>query len=211
MSAMGDTARTRRRRRLAFLFGAGVLGATLAACSSGAGSARGSATSGSGTGHVLLVGTFKGHAGGYRTIQGAVDAARSGDWILVAPGDYHETADDAHPPTAVDQGGFGGVLITTSDIHLRGMNRATVIVDGTGASAPTPCSADPAQQNFGVVGSNGKADGRNGIVVWKANNVSVENLTACNFLGGAGAAGNEIWWNGGAGSGRVGLHGYTGR
>ncbi len=46
--------------------------------------------------------------------------------------------------------------------------------------------------------------------MWKANNVSIENLTACNFLGGAGDSGNEIWWNGGDGSGKVGLTGYTG-
>ena len=32
-------------------------------------------------------------------------------------------------------------------------------------------------------GPDGKAVGRNGIVVWKADDVSVENLTACNFLG----------------------------
>ena len=47
--------------------------------------------------------------------------------------------------------------------------------------------------------------GRNGIVVWKADNVSVENLTACNFLAGTGASGNEIWWNGGDDSGKIGL------
>jgi len=37
--------------------------------------------------HVLLVGTYKGKAGQYKTIQAAVDAASAGDWILVAPGD----------------------------------------------------------------------------------------------------------------------------
>ena len=46
--------------------------------------------------------------------------------------------------------------------------------------------------------------------MWKADDVSVENLTACNFLGGAGDSGNEIWWNGGEGSGKIGLTGYTG-
>jgi hypothetical protein len=77
--------------------------------------------------------------------------------------------------------------------------------------APKPCDSDPAWQDFGTVGSDGSLDGRNGIVVWKANNVSVENLTSCNFLAGTGESGNEIWWNGGAESGTVGLHGYTGR
>ena len=47
-------------------------------------------------------------------------------------------------------------------------------------------------------------------MVWKAANVSIENLTACNFLGGKGDAGNEIWWNGGANSGKIGGHGFYG-
>ena len=42
---------------------------------------------------VRLVGTYKGIHGQYKTIQAAVDAARPGDWILVAPGDYHERQD----------------------------------------------------------------------------------------------------------------------
>ena len=48
---------------------------------------------------VLLVGTYHGKTGSTRTIQAAVNVAQPGDWILVAPGDYHE-ADDAHvtPP-----------------------------------------------------------------------------------------------------------------
>ena len=35
--------------------------------------------------------------------------------------------------------------------------------------------------------------------------MSIENLTVCNFLTGRGDAGNEIWWNGGDGSGEIGL------
>ena len=47
-------------------------------------------------------------------------------------------------------------------------------------------------------------------MVWKAADVWVQNLTACNFLSGKGDAGNEIWWNGGDGSGKIGGHGYYG-
>ena len=100
----------------------------------------------------------------------------------MAPGDYHET-DDAHV-TSVSQlstGDHGGVVVHTANLHIRGMNRDSVIVDGTRAGATTPCSSNPQDQNFGpVVG--GKAQGRNGIVVWKANDVSIENLTVCKFL-----------------------------
>lgn len=178
-----------------------LAGSALTSCSS---------SSASGGPAVLLVGTFHGKAGEYTSIQAAVNAAKPGDWILIAPGDYHES-DDAHVTSAWDLSGGddGGVVVTTPNLHIRGMNRNTVIVDGTKPGAPTPCSSDPQYQNFGPV-TGGKAQGRNGIVVWKANNVSIQNLTACNFLGGAGDSGNEIWWNGGDGSGKIGLSGYEG-
>jgi hypothetical protein len=175
----------------------------------GAGAPSASASS-SGHSHVLLVGTFHGKAGQYKSIQAAVNAAHRGDWILVAPGDYHET-DDAHggPSSVYGDGDHGGVVISTPDLHLRGMNRNTVIVDGTKAGAPTPCSSEAQWQNLGPQ-AKGKAQGRNGIVVWKADDVSIQNLTACNFLDGPGDSGNEIWWNGGDNSGKIGLAGYTG-
>src|SRR5213592_2004651 len=126
---------------------------------------------------VLRVGTWNGIRGPYKTIQAAVNAARPGDWILVGPGDYHEHG------TKTD-----GVLITTPGIHLRGMERNSVIVDGTSASAPRPCASDAKYQILG---------GRNGIKVFKASDTHVENLTVCNFLTGPNGGGNEIWWNGG--------------
>jgi hypothetical protein len=174
----------------------------IGACSSSSKPAQSSSAA-----RALLVGTFDGHKGQYATIQDAVDAARPGDWILVAPGDYHESNDTAHAGAASEH---AGVLITKAGIHLRGMDRRSVIVDGTKAGAPS-CSPEPNAQNVGAPGKNGKPSGRNGIVVWNADNVSIENLTACNFLSGSEGAGNEIWWNGGDGSGQIGLHGYTGR
>src|SRR5215469_10254442 len=159
--------------------------------------------------HVLLVGTFRGVAGRYRSIQAAVNAARPGDWILVAPGDYHENADETGPFGNPAVGAMGGVYISKSGLTLRGMNRDTVIVDGTKAGFPA-CSSDPAAQDYGRAGAKGARVGRNGILVWKTSDVSVENLTVCNFLAGTGASGNQIWWNGGDGSGKIGLTGYWG-
>jgi pectin methylesterase-like acyl-CoA thioesterase len=69
---------------------------------------------------VLLVGTYRDMVGSFTSIQAAVNAARPGDWILIAPGVYHE------------QGSAGaGVLIKTAGIHLRGLDRNGVVVDGT--------------------------------------------------------------------------------
>ncbi len=77
-------------------------------------------------------------------------------------------------------------------IFIRGMDRNSVIVDGQGKIVP---------------------GGRNGIEIYKDNNVWVENLTVRNFeresLNGSG--GNEIWWNGGAESKKIGAHGWYGR
>jgi hypothetical protein len=72
-----------------------------------------------------------------------------------------------------------------SGIWIRGMNRNTVIVDG--------------QHTL-----------KNGIEIIKASNVWVENLTARNFDSEECHCGNDIWWNGGAGSGKIGAHGWYG-
>jgi hypothetical protein len=83
------------------------------------------------------------------------------------------------------------VTAAHSGIFIRGMNRNEVILDG---------------QHKVVAG------GSNGIEVYKASNVWIENLTARNFereeLNGPG--GNEIWWNGGADSEKIGAHGWYG-
>ena len=53
----------------------------------------------------------------------------------------------------------------------------------------------------------------NGIEVFKANNVWIENLTVRNFDRNRrdGDNGNEIWWNGGDGSCRIGARGWYGQ
>lgn len=155
--------------------------------------------------HVLLVGSYHGARGQYKSIQAAINAAHPGDWILIGPGDYRTTRTTAPAGYPDHQ---AAVLITKHGLHIRGMNRNTVIIDGTKPDSAV-CSRKASAQNFGPHSANG-ALGLNGIMVWKADNVSVQNLTVCNFLGGHGNAGNGIWWNGGDGSAKVGGWGYLG-
>lgn len=102
------------------------------------------------------------------------------------------------------------MLITEDNLWLVGMDRNSVIVDGT-KSGP-PCSTAQTDQVFGSAQDPG--GGLNGIMVYKAQGTWVENLTVCNFLDGSRrGTGNEIWWNGGANSGSVFVDaqgGYTG-
>ncbi len=107
----------------------------------------------------------------YTTIQAAVAAAHPGDWILIDRGVY-----------------TGSVVIRTPRLHVRGINRNQVILDG--------------RHHVG-----------NGIVV-KANGVWIENLTVRNFdrrTRDDSANGNEVWWEGGGPkSTKVGLRGWWG-
>lgn len=107
----------------------------------------------------------------YTTIQEAVNASTSGDWVLIEPGVYYEAVK---------------VTPAQSGIWIRGMDRNKVILDGQNAPG-------------------------NGIEIYKADNVWVENLTVRNFDTGCSECGNEIWWNGGANSGEIGAHGWYGR
>jgi hypothetical protein len=108
----------------------------------------------------------------FTSIQAAVNAAHPGDWILIDRGVY-----------------VGTVRISTPDLHVRGLDRNRVIVDG------------------------GHHAG-NGIVV-TANGVWIENLTVRNFdrrTRDDSANGNEVWWEGGGEASRtVGLHGWWGQ
>ena len=123
----------------------------------------------------------------FKTIQEAVNASTKGSWVLIEPGVYKEEV---------------WVGSAQAGIHIRGMNRNSVILDG---------------EHKAVKG------GANGIEIYKANNVSVENLTVRNFDRSAlneegepelnidGEGGNEIWWNGGADSGEIGAKRWQGR
>jgi hypothetical protein len=129
----------------------------------------------------------------YRTVQEAVDAARPGDWILIYPGVYHEGTKEY--PTA-------GVWIQTPDLHIRGMDRNKVIIDGSNGTAADPCPSAANQQDF---------TSRDGIVVWKTTGVTIENLTVCDYLAAGNTDhGNEIWWNGGDASGKISGGSYSG-
>src|SRR5579875_2111023 len=156
--------------------------------------------------HVWRVGTYHGIRGNVRSIAAALRRARPGDWILLGPGDYHPRMDyraaQRHSDTPA------AVLITTDRVHLRGMNRNRVVIDGAKPGAPR-CSARKRDQTFGPL-RNGTAPGRNGIEVLDANGVTIDNLTACNFLSGSTDSGNEIWWNGGDDSGTIHLGSWYG-
>ncbi|MGB2938766.1 MAG: hypothetical protein WBD38_00495 [Candidatus Dormiibacterota bacterium] len=154
--------------------------------------------------NVLLVGPAGTPGAQYDSIQAAVNAAQPADWVLVAPGVYHEKG---YSPTSNPNGKPppAEVFITTPNLHLRGMNRDTVIVDGTNLSASQAagtlpagspaCSGDAALQDPGVHQNGGGTQTREGILVFKTSGTSIENLTSCNSLS------NEIWWNNGDGSG----------
>ena len=156
---------------------------------------------------VLRVGTFNGIPGDHTTIQDAVDVAQPGDWILIAPGDYKERGDYTRPGPNGNAG--AGVLIRTPGIHVRGLDRNGVVIDGTQPGAGV-CDSAAAAQVLGPPDGNGQPMGRNGIEVFEVDGVTIENLTACNFLTGADGGGNQIWFNGGDGTGTVNLNGYQG-
>src|SRR6516225_7408508 len=130
----------------------------------------------------------------YKTVQSAVNVAKPGNWILIWPGVYHEKSAKS----------AAGVLIQKPNLHIRGLNRNGVIIDGSNGTASKPCPSAPALQD-----TNGGA-GRDGIVVWKASGVTIQNLTVCDYLAGTGGHGNEIWWNGGDKSGKIGMGAYAG-
>src|SRR5882757_3250041 len=113
--AASATGRTRRGGLIAAMMACAVMMVLVGAASASA--------------RVLKVGTFEGNKGGFKSIQKAVTRAEPGDWILVAPGDYKEKGTSA-PAGAEDDAG-AGVLVTKPGIHIRGMDRNGVMLDGT--------------------------------------------------------------------------------
>ena len=133
--------------------------------------------------------------GQYATIQSAVDAAQPGDTVLIAPVTTRRLR-ALRPPVET---GPAGILITTPNITVRGINRNTVIVDGT--TAGPACSDAPGDQNFGPadLGRPGRPERHRGVEGQQRHDREPDGLQLPRRRGGE--AGNEIWWNGGAGSG----------
>jgi hypothetical protein len=158
---------------------------------------------------ILRVGTFNGTPGKYASIQAAVDAAQPGDWVLIGPGDYREASTRVPPGALGDDRAGAAVLVRTPGVHIRGMDRNGVILDGTKPGAKT-CSSSAADQSYGPLDAAGLPTGRNGLIVFKANGVSVENLSACNFLTGALGGGDLLWFDGGGATGTQQLGNWRG-
>jgi len=156
---------------------------------------------------VLRVGSYNGKAGQYTSIQEAVDAAKPGDWILVGPGDYKEVSSRVPIGAMGDDVAGATVLITTPRLHLRGMNRNTVMIDGTKPGSPQ-CSAQESDQTFGPA-EGSRFAGNNGVVVYKASGVYLQNFSTCNFLG-SNHGGDAIWFDGGGASGKQAIGSWYG-
>jgi hypothetical protein len=157
--------------------------------------------------NVLLVGSYNGKPGSYATIQEAVDAAKPGDWVLIGPGDYKQTSSRFAPGAQGDDQAGAAVLITTPNIHVRGMNRNTVMIDGTKPGSPQ-CSAAEADQTFGEPQGSSYL-GNNGVVVYKASGVHLQNFSTCNFLG-SNHGGDSIWFDGGGASAKQAIGSWFG-
>jgi hypothetical protein len=158
---------------------------------------------------VLRVGTFNGKKGQCKTIQEAIAAAAPGNWILIAPGDYKQSSTQSVPGAEGDDRAGADILVTTPGLHIRGMNRNTVMLDGTKPGTPE-CSSSEADQYLGTPEEGGGYSGNNGILVYKAAGVSLQNFSACNFLSGNEGGGNEIWFDGQQSSGTQQIGSWSG-
>src|SRR4029077_11225117 len=112
---------------------------------------------------VLLVGEYHGKRGTYSTRQKGSAAAHEGDWILIGPGDYKQSSATSVSGGEGDDRAPADILITMQNIHLRGMDRNAVMIDGTKPGSPQ-CSSAVADQTFGPP-EEGAFAGNNGVVV----------------------------------------------
>jgi hypothetical protein len=156
---------------------------------------------------VLRVGTFNGKKGQCKTIQEAVNAAAPGNWILIGPGDYKQASSTKPVGAYGDDLAAASVLVTTPNLHIRGMNRNTVMIDGTKPGSPQ-CSSAEADQTFGPA-EGSRYLGNNGIIVYKASGVWLQNFSTCNFLG-SNHGGDSVWFDGGGATGKQAIGSWWG-
>ena len=116
-----------------------------------------------------------------RSIQAAVDAAKPGDWVLVGPGDYKTSAPRSPRPRRLPGRRADHDAADPSPRHEPqhgGRRRDQAAVAEVQHQAGRPGLRAGRLQA-------GPPRGLNGVLVWKADNVSVENLTVCNYLDGS--------------------------
>lgn len=158
---------------------------------------------------VLTVGRYHGKLGQCKTIQEAVHAAAPGNWILIGPGDYKQSSSQEMTGAYGDDRAGADIVITTPDLHIRGMNRNEVMIDGTKPGYPE-CSPEEAAQYRGTPEEGGGYSGNNGIVVYKAEGVWLQNFSACNFVTGNKGGGDQIWFDGGQSTGKQEMRSWWG-
>jgi hypothetical protein len=195
----------RRSPRRATVLAVGVV--FLAVLFSGVASGQAAVNSCVPKNRVLRVGTFNGKIGQCKTIQEAVNAAAPGNWILIGPGDYKEASATKPEGAYGDDLASAAVLVTTPNLHIRGMNRNTVVIDGTKPGSPK-CSSAEADQTFGPA-EGGRYLGNNGVVVYKASGVWLQNFSTCNFLG-SNHGGDSVWFDGGGATGKQAIGSWWG-
>ncbi len=195
--------RMRRGRAAVLAIAAGALAAVFAAAPAQAASSHCTSKQ-----KVLRVGSWEGRKGQCKTIQEAVANVAAGGWVLIGPGDYKQSSSQHVTGGYADERAGAAVVVTTPNIHIRGMNRNTVVLDGTKPGYPE-CSSEEAAQYFGTP-EGGGFSGNNGVLVYKTAGVRLQNFSACNFVNGKLGGGNEIWFDGQQASGRQEIGSWRG-
>ena len=156
---------------------------------------------------VLLVGTYQGQAGELLDDPGGRRRRPAERLGAVAPGDYHEHYDTAHGATGDDAFGCvdheGRRAPPRNGSQRRGRSTGPRPAPRSAAGRLPIRTSGPSTGRAGLRAAMASRSGRRA-------GVTIDNLTVCNFLTGAHGGGNQIWWNGGDGSGKIGLHAYNG-